>query len=134
MRFLDIDVLLSEEEKITCSLRRDAPHLGFLDPHSRSQHLVTKSRVVIPLWLAEGMEEAQLVEVEMPKYLNSKMKEAIQAGPLAINLRSFSFHFFEMGLRLSRLPGGNHLKELRVALCGERYKAIIDVALAEYSS
>ena len=131
MRYLDIRLLLSEEEKINCVLRRDAPELGFLDPHGRSPDLVAKSRVVIPYWLAESMEESQLAELEMPKYLNSKMKEAVLAGPLAVNLRSFSFHFFEMGLRLSKLPGGNHLKELRVAFCGERYKALVDVALAE---
>ena len=131
MRYLDIRLLLSEEEKINCVLRSDAPDLGFLDPHGRSTDLVAKSRVVIPFWLAESMEESQLAELEMPKYLNSKMKEAVLAGPLAVNLRSFSFHFFEMGLRLSKLPGGNHLKELRVAFCGERYKALVDVALAE---
>jgi GINS complex subunit 3 len=131
MRHLDIRNLLCEEEKINCTFRGNAPGLGFLDPTSRAIDLSSQSKVPLPLWLAENMATARYVDIEMPKYFNSKMREAILAGPLAINFRSFSFHFFEMGLRLSHLIDNAHLKELRTAFCGERYKALMDRALAE---
>lgn len=67
----------------------------------------------------------------MPKYFNVKMREAIMAGPLAINFRSFSFHFFETGLKLARIVNDAHLPELRVAFCSERYKMLMDMAIAD---
>ena len=135
MRYLDIRSVLSEEEKINCTFRESANDLGFLDPKSSGRNgtnaLNEKSKVLVPFWLAENLSRSGYVDIEMPDYFNSKMREAIHAGPLAIKFRSYSFHFFEVGLRLSVLKNDQLIKELRTAFCGERYKKLMDMALVE---
>lgn len=136
MRHLDIRRLLAEEEKLNCTFLSVAPHLGFLDPQAyHHPHLNAQTKVLLPAWLAESFfsmkERSKVIEVELPQHLNSKMREAIRAGPLAINFRSFSFHFFEVGLMLARMVNNEHLVELRIAFCGDRYQKLIDMALFE---
>jgi hypothetical protein len=130
-RYLDVRTLLSEEEKIDSIFLQETPHLGFMDPQCRTSHLAAQTKVPLPLWLAESMAEAKIIEVEMPKYLNTKMREAMMAGPIAIDIRAYSFQFFETGLKLSYILNNSHLKELRVMYCGERYKRLVDIALTE---
>lgn len=131
MRLLDIRTLLSDEEKINCTFKYDSPQLGFIDPQCKLTDLPAQSKVMLPFWLAASFSSDRLAEIEMPKHFNSKMKEAIVAGSLAINFRGFSFHFFEIGMKLSILVNESHLAELRIAFCGDRYQRMMDFVLTE---
>jgi GINS complex subunit 3 len=52
MKFLDIDEILAEEERIACIFSLDASGLGTLDPTSNEEDLPASSKVELPLWLA----------------------------------------------------------------------------------
>ena len=52
MKFLDIDEILAEEERLSCVFSLDASGLGYLDPTSNEEDLPENSKVELPLWLA----------------------------------------------------------------------------------
>jgi GINS complex subunit 3 len=50
MRYVDIDLILSEDERIPCKFSLDADKLGHLDPTNEEEYLPTGSVVDLPLW------------------------------------------------------------------------------------
>jgi GINS complex subunit 3 len=50
MRYLDIDLILSEDERIPCKFRLEADKLGHLDPTNEEESLPKESVVDLPLW------------------------------------------------------------------------------------
>ena len=52
MKYLDIDEILAEEERISCIFSIDAAGLGPLDPTTNEEDLPAQSKVELPLWLA----------------------------------------------------------------------------------
>ena len=93
MKYLDIDSILSEEERLPCNFLIDAAFLGFLNPNDSedSETLVENSRIELPLWLAVFLSEKKVVKVDIPKHFGSRMRDEIRAGAASINLREFSY-------------------------------------------
>jgi len=60
MKFLDIDEILAEEERISCIFSLDASGLGGLDPTSNEEDLPESSKVELPLGLAVRTAVTQL--------------------------------------------------------------------------
>ena len=125
LKSLDIDTLLGEEERLPCTFLVDGADMGSLDPTLNTVDLPAKSRVSLPLWLANTLAEKQIVQMELPKHFGIRMREDIRAGPEAIRLRDFSFYFFEVGLKLGAVTQDhNLLMTLRQAISGDRFKAV----------
>lgn len=93
MRYLDIDLILSEEERLPVVFITDVIRLGFLDqnysshPNNPSQFLSKDTNVELPLWLSIDLAKYNMVKIETPKYLGSKMRDEISANASNINLR-----------------------------------------------
>ena len=132
MRFLDIDLILSEDERIPCKFLVDAADLGYLDAANEEEDLPTDSRVELPLWLARRFSELKVVELELPKHYGSKMRDAIMAGAAPINLKDFSHYYFEVGLQLSKILRDVDLQRaLRAAFSGDRFKNLLLYTLSK---
>jgi GINS complex subunit 3 len=132
MRFLDIDEILSEEERLPCIFSVDASGLGGLDPAIESHDLPAHSKVDLPLWLAHTLTDKNMVEIELPRHYGSRIREDIMAGASAVPLREYSFYYFEVGWKLSKFTRDNDLKRnLRTAFTGDRYKALMGRALSK---
>ena len=52
-RYLDIDEILSEDERITCRMLQDTAFLGHLNSNIDSPDLPRDAKVEVPMWLAE---------------------------------------------------------------------------------
>ena len=52
MSFLDIDVILGEDERLPCKFTTDCAHLGFLDPlGTNNDNILPKGfRTELPIW------------------------------------------------------------------------------------
>ena len=62
----------------------------------------------------------------MPKHFGPRMRDEIKAGAASINLREYSYYFFEVGIRLCRSMQTNDLqRSLRIAFCGDRFKKLL---------
>src|SRR5690348_4494368 len=102
MGYLDIDNLLGEEERLPCVFTSGGTGMGSLDPTLNSHNLPAKSRVSLPLWLAIGLTEKNIVVIETPIHYGAQMRQEIRAGAESLRLREFSLYFFEVGLRLAQ--------------------------------
>ena len=138
MRELDIDTMLSEEERLPCTFLCDARNLGHLDNTGVDKDLPAETRVDIPLWLSRTLASKNMVTIEFPKHYGIKMREEIRAGAEAIDLRAFSQYFFEVGCKLvdmrvgsSELTREDLRDTMRAAFLGERYRKLTMNALAQ---
>ena len=138
MRELEIDTMLSEEERLPCTFLYDAKNLGHLDNTGIDKDLPAETRVDLPLWLSRTFSECNMVTIEFPKHYGIKMREEMRAGLEAIDLRAFSQYFFEVGCKLVDMKIGSSdltredLRDtLRTAFLGERYRKLTMNALAQ---
>ncbi len=53
MRYLDVNLILSEEERLPVTFESQAYGLGHLDTNSNEQDLPAKSKIELPVWLAQ---------------------------------------------------------------------------------
>ena len=99
--------------------------LGYLDPSGDDIDLSEGTIVDLPMWLGEELQKKRMVEINPPKHFGKKMRDEMRAGAAAVNLREFSFYFFDVGLHLSRISRDDALKKsLRDAFVGERYQTL----------
>jgi len=129
---LDIDLILSEEERLPCTFQVDASNMGHLDVTVQSDTLPSGARVELPHWLGQPLFEKNVVVMEVPKHFGPKMRDHMFAGASNVNLRSYSHYFFEIGLRLAKVMRDEDLfRKLRVAFLGERYRKLVVRALSQ---
>lgn len=134
-RFLDIDNILRDEERIPCEFRISSKFLVCADTTGDivqddgkgGEYLPEGARIELPLWHGEALNKKNYVEMELPKHFGKRMKEEILAGSHpALNLRDCSHYFFDVGIRLSQLKRDDDLmSSLRTAFCGDRFKSLM---------
>ena len=127
-RFLDIDLILSEEERLPCVFQVDAANMGHFDSTVQEKDLPKNARVELPHWLGQKLQDKNMAKMELPKHFNTKMRDEMRAGAASVNLREFSHYFFEIGLRLSRSavpPDADLQRTLRAAFLGERFRRLM---------
>jgi len=123
MSYLDINTILCDEERIPCTFLHDSVKLGHLDSSAEEKDIAADSRVDLPVWLGEELARKNVVKLNAPKHFGAKMRDEMRAGANSINLREFSFYFFDVGLNLSRISGDVDLRRtLRSAYVGDRYR------------
>jgi GINS complex subunit 3 len=127
MRYLDIDTLLCEEERVPCIFQSDAKNLAFLDSSlDQETDLPQHAKIELPLWLAAALSDRNMVRIEIPKQFGPKMRDELMADAISVNLREHSYYFFEVGLKLSRITRDDDLQRtLRVSFCGDRFRSIL---------
>lgn len=131
MSYLDIDQILSEEERIPATFLLEGPGLGHLDASIDSTDLPENSRIELPLWLALSFGRKNMVNLELPKHFERKMRDEILAGAENINLKEFSHYFFEVGSNLAIETKNEDLKTtLQIAFAGERFRSLMMHALS----
>ena len=125
MSSLDLNKILSEEERIPCTFTVNALKLGHLDLSAESHDLSETTQVDIPMWLGEQLSSRRVVEINPPKHYGKKMRDEMRAGATSINLRDFSHYFFDTGLHLAHISRDEQLRKvLEKAFIGERYRTL----------
>ena len=126
MSLLDINQILTEEERIPCVFRADAKGLGFMDPTVDTVDLPTGTRIELPMWLVSSLGKKRMVQMELPKHFESRMRDEIAAGAGTINFREYSQYFFAVGIKISKETGDKDLQRILCqAFCGERFESLM---------
>lgn len=130
MSYLDIDTILSEEERIPCTFRLDAIGLGHLDASVEGEDLPAQTRIELPLWLASVLSKKQMTDLHLPKHFERKMRDEILAGAEHINFREFSYYFYEVGCHLAKEWDNEDLKKtMQIAFAGEKFRTLMMYSL-----
>lgn len=131
MSYLDIDVILSEEDRVKCTFTLDAQDLGKLDKDTKTDYLAEGTELELPLWMAETLLEKNMITAELPKQYNQTMRDALQAGAASVRLFEHSFYFFEVGVKLAKDTEDKDLKRnLMQAFSGERFRNLMNHSLS----
>lgn len=133
MSLLDIDQILNEEERIPCVFRSDAKGLGFMDATLDTADLPNGTRIELPLWLVSSLSKKRMVQMELPKHFEKRMRDEISAGAANINFREYSQYFFDVGIKISKETGDKDLQRILCqAFCGDRFQSLMMRSLSRY--
>ena len=125
MPSLDINSILSEEERIPCTFGHTSLKLGHLDASAEDNDISEGTQVDIPMWLGEVFQSKSVVAINPPKHFGKKMRDEMRAGAASVNLREFSYYFFDVGLHLAHISRDDILRDtLMKAFTGDRYRAL----------
>lgn len=98
--YYDIDAILAEHERLTCTFRTPAMDCGPLDPSVTEPDLDVHHRVDLPLWLASALVAEDQVTVDCPFFLSRTFRQTLQAGASSINLRLHCPFFYVLGWKV----------------------------------
>lgn len=115
-RYLNIDEILAEDERVPCIFHVQAHRLGHLDPTSGTETVAEGQQLELPLWMAERLREARYISVSLPRNFSAKVRESLLAAPESVRLRERSPHFYEVGLRLAALADTDEAKTLPASI------------------
>ena len=73
-RYLDIDTILADEDRVPVKFVNGAYGLGHLDASSATKDIEEDQTLDLPLWIAKPMAAANSVHVELPKSFSSKAR------------------------------------------------------------
>ena len=130
--YLDLDTIMSEEERIPCRFLNENHRDGFMDPQSESD--IDE----LPFWLAQQFSNSivnnqVLIEANLPKHYGQKMRNEIKAGAKTINFKEYSLYYFETGVLLANLLRDEQLLDsFRSAFAGQRYLDLVARALSNW--
>lgn len=127
--YLDIDSILSENEKVAVEIKDGATRLGFLD--RRGVHLRPRAKVDLPVWLVHSLLEKGFhasLTIKLPLFLRSGTRTHMEAHAQGLDLNTASPYYFE----LSKICGElipNEEENLRTTsgkVLGERLLSMLD--------
>lgn len=72
-KYLDIDAILAEEDRVPATFMYGAYGLGHLDASSASKDIEEQQQIDLPLWLAKPLVAGRLAEVKLPKSFSAKV-------------------------------------------------------------
>jgi len=137
---LDIDTILSEEDRIPVEFNDDVIGLRHLDPSSDAREddentILKGTKTEVPLWLARELLKKNMTKINIPKHYGKIMQDEIKAGA-KINFKEYSYYYFEVGKELYKIKrhlpqvGPPLIEATRKAFCGDRYEDLMTNSLS----
>eukprot|EP00116_Pleurobrachia_bachei_P002469 sb/3462731/ len=103
--YFSIDSILAEQQKLSCVLRRSFFGLGYLDASNSGEHLVSGTKMDLPLWVVgSGLADKGFLTCELPKAYQEANRNILLADSSVVDLFKQAVHFYGTGLRLIKLP------------------------------
>lgn len=100
--YWSIDDFLSSQERIPCRIEQPLYRLGFINTHSKENHLLPGTKIDLPLWLARSLctRKRQIVAVQLPKAYREAMRTALLADATVVDLHRNGPYYYTVGLSL----------------------------------
>ncbi|XP_011495685.1 PREDICTED: DNA replication complex GINS protein PSF3 isoform X2 [Ceratosolen solmsi marchali] len=118
------------EERIQAEFEQSLPNLGYLCASSKKDDIAPKTKLDIPLWLADALcrRGESIINWEIPKIFKDSYKEILEADACSVELCKWNQYFYELGLRLPRTTtDDNHkLAEFLLEVFKSRFRIIMD--------
>lgn len=122
--YFDVDDLLSSFEMVPVSVKGNVQNLGALDPRQTTATLAKGTDLLVPLWLAEGIQRHKLFTAQVPVQLDEKQVYTMQLDARSFRPEfKFTRNYFATLVRMCNLLGQKHevhqkkvLEALRVAV------------------
>lgn len=118
------------EERIQSEIQQLLPNLGFLSTASKENDLKPRTKLEIPLWLADSMSRNRvpIITCEIPKIYKDSYKDILHAEACAVGLSKWNQYFYELGLKLPQTNSEEVQKipEFLLEVFKSRFRLIMD--------
>ncbi|KFM61684.1 DNA replication complex GINS protein PSF3, partial [Stegodyphus mimosarum] len=101
-QYFSIDDILATNERIPCRFEVPVHKLGFLDPSSGSPDLAQGTKLELPLWMAQALQNRHIIAVEVPRVYREAYREILNADASVVDLHKMGPYFYHFGLYLLR--------------------------------
>ncbi|XP_003383803.1 PREDICTED: DNA replication complex GINS protein PSF3-like [Amphimedon queenslandica] len=100
--YWSLDDFISSKERIPSMVEENISfqRLGHICPHTREAHLLSKTKLDLPLWLAKSLNRKEMISITFPKAYKESMRTALSADPTVIDLHRNGPYFYSVGLSL----------------------------------
>jgi GINS complex subunit 3 len=128
--YFSISDILVTEERIQSEFEQLLPNLGYLCISSKKDDITPKTKLDLPLWLADALcrRGESIINCEIPKIFKDSYKEILQADACSVELSKWNQYFYELGLRLPRtsIDDSQKLAEFLLEVFKSRFRIIMD--------
>lgn len=100
--YFSIDDILATNERMPCKFELAVKKIGFLDPSSGNPDLAQGTKLELPLWMAQALQNRRIISVEIPKVYREAYREILNASANEVNLHKMGPYFYHFGLYLLR--------------------------------
>ena len=130
--FFDLDDILASQQKVPCQFEQPVYRLGFLSPQASGEHILTGSKMELPLWLARvlGSRRRGIVKVDLPKQYRETQRDIMSADASVVDLYKQGPYFYAMGVKMlcfDHLERGDLARSLLEAFLN-RFRPIMDTS------
>ena len=77
--------------------------LGFLDVSGQNEHLISGTKMELPLWMALYLSKAKFVSCELPKPYQETQRNILVADSSVVDLFKQVQYFYDTGIKLLEL-------------------------------
>ncbi|KAF2716518.1 GINS complex, Psf3 component [Polychaeton citri CBS 116435] len=131
--YFDPDAILTDAQKVPCTLELNVPGLGYLN-NSPGSSVKAGTKVEAPLWLAEMLAvskptgDSSLASMDMPAALERRVMNALRADPKSVDLRAQGRWFYGLAARMLDLFEDEEIIEVLTETFKTRSTEIADKA------
>ncbi len=135
MSYYELDSILTDAQKLSCTFDLTVPGLGYLD-NSPGQPLKQNSKIDLPLWLgvmlavsnANNPAANAMVTLDFPACLQTRVVNALKADAKSVDLRGQSAWFYGVGAKVLDLFEDEALVDVLIETFKKRASEIADHA------
>lgn len=105
--YLDLDDILTQTQKVSCTFLFSIPGLQFLDKVHEADQGTT---ITLPFWMARTLYTHSMIDIELPESYQFNFRQILVADPDLVNLRLAGPHYYKFGkllMGLKREKGNN---------------------------
>ncbi|WFD46642.1 DNA replication protein [Malassezia furfur] len=100
--YWSVEAILAESQRLPCTFSVDVPGLGYLE-ESGEIDMHKHTRVELVYWMAHMLAVYEIVTIQMPRALGSRVRAALDASPTSVQLHNLLPHWYALAVRLARL-------------------------------
>eukprot|EP01080_Neovahlkampfia_damariscottae_P005083 gene5083-8683_t len=138
---MNLDTILTEEEKVTVIWLIDGFELSFLNKRKKEKRkeavdeeeeeekdIIQGTKMELPLWLALELAKRNFVEIEIPKFYGQKFLNGLIIGATEANLRENSPNYYKVGMLLSKQLEDDDINPALIKIYVKRFRQIVQNA------
>ncbi|PKI85076.1 Psf3p [Malassezia vespertilionis] len=110
--YWNVEDIITESQRLPCVFNVDVPGLGYLEDSGEAD-MHKHARVELAYWMAHLLAAYNIVTIQQPRAYGPRVRSALDASPVAVQLRTLLPHWYAMGIRLAQLLDS---EDLRAAL------------------
>ncbi|KAJ1919146.1 DNA replication protein [Mycoemilia scoparia] len=123
--YFDIDDIMAQTQRVPCIFNIDVDGLG-TDSMSESTTVSRNTRLALPFWMADKLNEEEVVDMEAPKAFSKRAKRMFGASSVHVDMHNLCPYFYKLGGKIAEMDP--ELPDVLGGVFMERIQMLADAA------